>query len=287
MENNERPKRPQKPAGSNWTEEQWQAIACRGGNALVTAGAGSGKTRVLVERVLQLITDRDNPLEIDRLLVVTFTNAAAAEMKQRIGAALERAIRENPRFTHLRRQLLLLNSAHISTVHSFCLEVIRQYYYLRDLNPSLRVLDETEAELLRQEVMEEILEEYYEKQEAGSAFYRLAEIYGSDRGDRDLQLLVQRLYNFSRSHTRPASWLREKAAAFRVEGAAALEQTPWLQELQGECSLQLESIVGRLQEALVLAKARRAGALYEEFAGGAEGCGEDKGDLFSLLAGAF
>lgn len=161
---------PQKPPGSSWTDEQWRAIVCRGENTLVTAGAGSGKTRVLVERVLQRIMEGDPPQEIDRLLVVTFTNAAAAEMKQRVGVALEKAIRENPGVPHLRRQLLLLNKASISTVHSFCMDVIQRYYYLRNLDPSFRILDETEAELLRGEVLEELLEEYYENNEAESPF---------------------------------------------------------------------------------------------------------------------
>lgn len=241
---------PTKTNGNGWTEEQWRAIVSQGNNILVTAGAGSGKTRVLVERVLRLITDRENPLEIDRLLIVTFTNAAAAEMKQRIALALEKALKENPRFTSLRRQLLLLNKAPISTVHSFCLEVIRRYYYLRELNPSFRVLEETEAELMQQEIIEEILEEYYEKQVPGSPFYRLVELYSTDRGDRALQLLVQRLYQFSRSKINPESWLEEKAAAFEIADTAALEQSPWIEELRQKCSMELESIQWQLQEAL-------------------------------------
>ncbi|RJX28012.1 MAG: helicase-exonuclease AddAB subunit AddA [Dethiobacter sp.] len=253
MTGSEHEKEPQKPAGSNWTEEQWQAITCRGKNTLVTAGAGSGKTRVLVERVLQLITEGNNPVEIDRLLVVTFTTTAAAEMKQRIGGALEKAIKENPRLPHLRRQLLLLNKASISTVHSFCLEVIRRYYYLRNLDPSFRILEETEAELLRQEIMEEILEEYYESQEADSPFYRLVEVYSTDRGDQALQMLVQRLYLFSRSHLQPAAWLRAQAGTFMVKDAEELEQTSWVKELLLDCRLQLENFIERMQEALQIA----------------------------------
>lgn len=138
-----------------WTEEQHEAITLRGKNILVTAGAGSGKTRVLVERLLRRITDRQTPVDLDRLLIVTFTKAAASEMKQRIGIALEKALQENPRSQTLHRQLLLLNRATITTVHSFCLDVIRRYYYLKELDPSFRVLDEAAAELLRQEILEE------------------------------------------------------------------------------------------------------------------------------------
>ena len=238
---------------NTWTDEQWRAISCRGKNTLVTAGAGSGKTRVLVERVLQRITEKDHAVEIDKLLVVTFTNAAASEMKQRIGAALENALKENPQHTHLRRQLLLLNRAAISTVHSFCMDVIRRYYYLRDLDPSFRILDETEADLLRQDILEEILEEYYENEEVESPFYRLVDIYSSDRGDNALQELVQRLYDFSRSNLRPAAWLGEKAAAFEINDENELACTPWAMGLLLDCRMELDGILERLQEALEIA----------------------------------
>lgn len=219
----------------------------------MAAGAGSGKTSVLVERILQQITDREDPVEIDRLLVVTFTNAAAAEMKLRIGAALEKALQKNPRLTFLRRQLLLLNKASISTVHSFCLQVIGRYYYLRDLDPSFRILEETEADLLQQEVLEEVLEAYYADEEMESPFYRLVDIYSSDRGDSALSELVLRLYSFSRSHLRPDLWLQEQVAAFAVEDAAALEETPWAGEMFRYCRQELAGIRGRLQGALELA----------------------------------
>ena len=219
----------------------------------MTAGAGSGKTSVLVERILQRIMDREDPVEIDRLLVVTFTNAAAAEMKQRIGAALEKTLQKNPRLSFLRRQLLLLNKAAISTVHSFCLQVIKRYYYLRDLDPSFRILEETEADLLQQEVLEEVLEAYYANEEAESPFYRLVDMYSSDRGDRALSALVLLLYSFSRSHLQPDLWLQEQAAAFAVEDAGELEQTPWARETLLHCRWELAGMRGRLQEALELA----------------------------------
>ncbi len=253
MQNGKNKNRQPKPAGSNWTDKQWQAITCRGGNVLVTAGAGSGKTSVLVERILQHIMDRENPVEIDRLLVVTFTKAAAAEMKQRLAAALEKALQKNPRQVFLRRQLLLLNKAAISTVHSFCLQVIKRYYYLRDLDPSCRILEETEAALLQQEVIEEVLETYYDREEADSLFYRLVDMYSSHRGDEALSALLLRLYSFSRSHRQPDLWLQEQAAAFAVEGAAELEQTPWAGEMLLHCRQATAGLAGRLQEALALA----------------------------------
>src|SRR6478735_6550785 len=121
-----------KPADSQWTDDQWNAIVSSGQDILVAAAAGSGKTAVLVERIIKKITMGDEPIDVDRLLVATFTNASAAEMRNRIGEALEKELKKNPSSLHLRRQLNLLNRASISTLHSFCLEVIRTYYYLID-----------------------------------------------------------------------------------------------------------------------------------------------------------
>jgi ATP-dependent helicase/nuclease subunit A len=144
---------PPKPAESPWTDAQWRAIMTSGAHTLVAAAAGSGKTAVLVERIIQKIMDEQQPIDVDRLLVVTFTNAAAAEMRQRIGEALEKALEAEPHSLHLRRQLSLLQKASISTIHAFCLDVIRKYYYLIDLDPVFRIADETEIELLKEEVI--------------------------------------------------------------------------------------------------------------------------------------
>jgi ATP-dependent helicase/nuclease subunit A len=134
---------PVKPDDVTWTDDQWKAIWAKGQDILVAAAAGSGKTAVLVERIIQkIITDHD-PIDVDELLVATFTNASAAEMRHRIGTALEKAIDQNPHSVHLRKQLSLLNKASISTLHSFCLEVIRKYYYLIDIDPNFRILDQT------------------------------------------------------------------------------------------------------------------------------------------------
>ncbi|MEI2400644.1 UvrD-helicase domain-containing protein, partial [Paenibacillus phytohabitans] len=118
-----------KPEGSQWTDDQWKAIVASGQDILVAAAAGSGKTAVLVERIIRKILSSEHPVDVDRLLVVTFTNASAAEMRNRIGEALEKALKEDPASLHVRRQLSLLNRASISTIHSFCLEVIRKFYY--------------------------------------------------------------------------------------------------------------------------------------------------------------
>ncbi|MGP3560543.1 helicase-exonuclease AddAB subunit AddA [Geobacillus sp. BK01] len=209
-----------KPAGSRWTDEQWKAIAAGGRDILVAAAAGSGKTAVLVERIIQKVTAEEGAVDIDRLLVVTFTNAAAAEMRARIGEALERELAKRPHSLHLRRQLSLLNRAPISTLHSFCLDVIRKYYYLLDLDPSFRIADETEIELLKEDVLEELLEEEYGKAD-NERFFAVVDAYTGDRSDAELQEMIFALYEFSRSHPTPDEWLAGLVSMYDVD-----EQTP-------------------------------------------------------------
>ncbi len=244
-----KPKRP--PGEEDWTEAQWRAIKQDGHNILVTAGAGAGKTRVLVKRLLERISNPEAPLEVDKLLVVTFTNAAAAEMRKRLAAALEEKIRENPNATWLRRQLLLLNKAQISTVHSFCLEIIREYHHLIGLDPSFRMLDEGEALLLQQELLGDLLEEYYGVQGLNSPFYRLVESYsGVSGGDLPLQDLILRLYHFSLSHPEPWEWLHEKATAFEPLPKNGERLSAWLEIMQEDCRWELRKMLRRLQLAL-------------------------------------
>ncbi|WP_232312790.1 UvrD-helicase domain-containing protein [Paenibacillus sp. P22] len=219
-----------KPEGSTWTDDQWRAITARGEDVLVAAAAGSGKTAVLVERIIRIISE---DTDVDRLLVATFTKAAAAEMKERIRTALEAALERDPSSEHLRRQLALLGRASITTLHSFCLDVIRRYYPLIGLDPGFRVANETEAELLRLEVLDELFEERYAGDAGGDGdFLRLADRYGGEKGDEPLYRLVQQLYDFSRSQPWPDDWLRAMAAAFSAGGpeelaGAALGSRRW------------------------------------------------------------
>ena len=137
-----------------WTDEQQAVIDSRDCNLLVAAAAGSGKTAVLVERIIQIITNKEKPVDIDSLLVVTFTNAAAAEMRERIGDAIGKALEKNPEDSHLQNQLVLLNKASITTIHSFCLEVIKSNFHKIDLDPNFRIGDETECSILKLETIE-------------------------------------------------------------------------------------------------------------------------------------
>ena len=189
------------------TKAQQSVVDARDCSLLVAAAAGSGKTAVLVQRIVNKILDGEKPQEIDRLLIVTFTNAAAAEMRERIGAALEKAWKEHPESVHLERQLMLLHSAQITTIHSFCLSVIREHFHLLSLDPGFRIADETELSLLEEDVLEEVLEESY--QIAEKNFLELTECYGTARSDKTLSDYVRRLYHFAESSSWPEEWLEE------------------------------------------------------------------------------
>ncbi|MBD8067599.1 helicase-exonuclease AddAB subunit AddA [Bacillus sp. PS06] len=241
-----------KPAGSTWTDDQWKAIVASGQDILVAAAAGSGKTAVLVERIIKKVTSTFHPIDVDRLLVVTFTNASAAEMRNRIGEALEKELKDQPESTHLRRQLTLLNQASISTLHSFCLNVIRKYYYLIELDPGFRIANDTEGELLRDEVMESLLEEQYSIPD-NERFFDLVDRYSNDRNDIELSTMIRKLYEFSRAHPTPTNWLDEMVNMYNVEGLS-LEDTVFLPYLMNDVSLVLESAKENLEKALEITK---------------------------------
>lgn len=244
---------PAKPEGSQWTDDQWKAIVASGQDILVAAAAGSGKTAVLVERIIKKILSKENPVDVDRLLVVTFTNASAAEMRSRIGEALDRALKDNPASLHLRRQLTLLNRASISTLHSFCLNVIRKYYYLIDIDPGFRIADDTEGLLLLDEVMEDLFEEQYSIPD-NAAFFDLVDRYTGDRSDSDLQVLIKALYSFSRAHPSPELWLDNLASMYDVEETAKIDSLPFIHYLLQDITLQLEGAKKLLENALELTK---------------------------------
>lgn len=192
-----------------WTAEQLNAITEKNGNILVSAAAGSGKTAVLVERIIRLITDKDAPVDIDRLLVVTFTRAAASEMKERIGKAIGEAIRNDPESINLRRQAVLINRADIMTIHSFCMKVARDNYNRLGIDPAFRVADETETLLLKDEVLDRLFEEKYASDEPEGFLY-MVENYSDGTSDGKLKELVLKTYEFIRSCPDPDEWIRQK-----------------------------------------------------------------------------
>ncbi|CAI6071455.1 ATP-dependent helicase/nuclease subunit A [Paenibacillus sp. JJ-100] len=253
-----------KPEGSFWSDDQWSAISEHGEDILVAAAAGSGKTAVLVERIIRKIADPSQGFSVDRLLVATFTKAAAAEMKQRIREALERALEEQPEDEHLRRQLSLLGRASITTLHSFCMEVIRRYYQQIPLNPAFRILNENEAEMLRQELLEELFEEKYGEEDEGSTFRELVDWFSGERNDDAMHRLVQRLYDFSRSHSWPDHWLMEMAEAFQVESVEALGQSAWVQSILRDAALALSGAAGLLRQGIQVSLQPEGPAPYAE-----------------------
>ncbi|OEF96705.1 helicase-exonuclease AddAB subunit AddA [Desulfuribacillus alkaliarsenatis] len=233
----------------HWTDEQWQAIITREQDILVAAAAGSGKTAVLVERIIRRITEANNSIDVDQLLVVTFTNASAAEMRHRIADRLEKALKETPDSNKLQRQLALLNKAAISTLHSFCLDIVRKYYYLIDIDPNFRIADDTEAALMREEILEEVLESYY-ADEQNVNFIRLADCYADDRSDVALQTMILKLYDYSRSHPAPETWLNQVAANYCIDGVSTIDELPWVADFMGDIRLQLQGVRCILEKAL-------------------------------------
>lgn len=244
---------PPKPEGVTWTNDQWKAIMAKGQDILVAAAAGSGKTAVLVERIIKKITAEEDPIDVDELLVVTFTNASAAEMRHRIGEALEKAIDEYPDSSHLRKQLSLLNRASISTLHSFCLEVIRKYYYLIDVDPGFRIANETEAQLLRDEVLDELFEEEYGEKE-NTTFFRLVDTFTNDRSDEALKDIIFDLYDFARATPVPEDYLEDIVAMYNVNQELSVDELPFVKALMFDLELQLRGARKMLEQGLDITK---------------------------------
>ena len=197
----------------NWTNEQRQAIYENGNNILVAAAAGSGKTAVLVERIINKIINEK--IDIDKILIVTFTNAAASEMRERILNAIYEKLEENPDDENLQRQITLLNMANICTIDSFCLDIVRNNFYeLENISPNFRIADTTEIDLLKEEVLEDIFEAKYENEEPD--FEKLIHTYTSYRDDTPLKDLVKKIYNYISSNPFPLEWLHEKVEMFNL-----------------------------------------------------------------------
>lgn len=198
--------------GTAWTKEQQQVIELRDKNILVSAAAGSGKTAVLVERIIGRLTRENPPVDVDRLLVVTYTDAAAAEMRERIANAIEKALQDDPDNAHLKKQTVLIHTARITTIHSFCLSVIKEYFHTIDLDPGFRVAEEGELKLLKQDVLEEMLEKHYD--EADARFLDFVETFATGREDAKLEEIILTLYEFSGSYPNPQEWLSGCADAY-------------------------------------------------------------------------
>ncbi len=191
----------------NWTDEQREAIEAKGGNILVAAAAGSGKTAVLVERIIRKITDSENPVPVDRLLVLTFTEAAAAEMKRKISDAIDKKLDELPDNEWLKEQSIRVNSACISTIHSFCSRIITNNAHLTDLPSGFSLIDPTENDVLLDKALNDVLESYYSRIDKKEGFKELVTGWGGIKGDDGLRKTILRLHHFSQSLPYPKKWL--------------------------------------------------------------------------------
>lgn len=248
--------------GVSWTTEQQQVIDLRNRNILVSAAAGSGKTAVLVERIVKIITDKNHPVDIDHLLIVTFTNAAAAEMRERIGNAIEKALDEQPGNEHLLRQLTLIHNAQITTIDSFCLYVVRNHFHEINLEPNFRIGDEGELKLLREDVLGRVLEQNYE--EPSEAFSDFVEGYASGRTDAALNEMILQLYEFSRSYPWPEKWLDSFVGIYRIENREELDRAEWLAPLTENICFVLKDCEQLLRQALAVTQQDDGPDMYEK-----------------------
>ncbi len=269
-----------------FTKEQQETIDARNASILVSAAAGSGKTAVLVERIIQMVKDPVHPVDIDRLLVVTFTSAAAAQMRERISQALSDAVDEHPENAHLTRQLTLIHHAQITTIDSFCLYLIRNHFDEIGLDPDFRVADEGEVRLLKRDVLDEMLEEYFargaessgedsatgdgsrpseaeEGRETGKgsetdgscagSFQEIVEYFSPQGNDKRLEEQLLSLYEFAMSYPWPEEWLQEHQKDYDVpEGG--LDACPWVEELKSYVKMQLSEAAQLLEQALSLCR---------------------------------
>ena len=232
--------------GVTWTEEQQKVISLRDRNILVSAAAGSGKTAVLVQRILSKIMDTERPVDIDRLLIMTFTRAAAGEMKERISAAIDQMLYDNPDNEHLQRQASLIHNAQITTIDGFCAYIIRNYFHMIDLDPGYRTAEEGELKLLREDVMKEVLEAAYARK--GEKFLSLVECYATGKTDDEIRDMIYKLYDASMSHPFPEEWIEECLEVYQVDSLEDLHDTPWMKliwDAADESIVQVRELLSR------------------------------------------
>lgn len=244
-----------------FTKEQQQVIDLRNRNILVSAAAGSGKTAVLVERIITRLTKDTPPLDVDRLLIVTFTKAAAAEMKARIHSAIEKALEENPENVHLQRQATLIHQAQITTIHTFCTSVVKDYFHLIDLDPGFRIGETGELNLLKQDVARDVFEKAY--QEARPEFLSFVECFSTGKDDKNLEELILKMYENSRSYPNPDAWLDACVKQYDVNSAQELEQQSYVQNLHGEIQENLKRMQVLLEYGLQICRASDGPIAYE------------------------
>lgn len=247
----------------NWTKEQQNVIDYRNRNILVSAAAGSGKTAVLVERIIKRITDKEHPVDIDRLLVVTFTKAAAAEMRERIGDAINQIREANPENQNLERQLTLIHNAQITTIDSFCLFVVRNHFQEINLEPNFRIADTGEIQLLELDVLDELFEKNYSKPE-NARFLQLIDAYSGKRSNQAVKDMVTKIYKLSASNPWPKEWIAKLVESYQVKDEKELLETEVIRETTDYVKAILTDAKRRLEALKSLALAEDGPTKYFE-----------------------
>lgn len=237
--------------GVNFTEEQLDVINIRNSNVLVSAAAGSGKTAVLVERIIRMILDEENGTDIDRLLVVTFTEAAAGEMKDRISAAIDEQLSLNPENIHLQKQAALVHRARISTIHSFCLDVIRNYFNLIGLDPAFRIADENELKMLEEDVLDEIMENHHAEDDG--IFHETVDCFSHGSNDREIRDYVLKIYNFAQGYPWPSTWLDRCVQQYKITNVTEFNDAYWVVYLLNNIKSRLEDVTSLVLDAIRIA----------------------------------
>ena len=261
----------------SYTQDQQKVIDTHGCNILVSAAAGSGKTAVLVERIVKMISDETNPVDIDRLLIVTFTNAAAAEMRERISSAIGAKLLMQPENDHLQRQATLLHNAQITTIDSFCLFIIRNHFYTIGLDPGFRIADEGEIRLLQADVIADVLENSYAKGE--ESFLHCMEYFSTGSSDKAVEAAVLKLHGFAMSYPFPEEWLLARGQDYMLKGMENvspdndvaesekilhLMKLNWMQELMENTALLFQGIVDRYSQCIAICDAPDGPYMYAQ-----------------------
>ncbi len=248
---------------ANWTDKQEEVIKTRDKNILVSAAAGSGKTAVLVERIIRRILDEKNPLDIDRLLVVTYTNAAAYEMKERILAAINEELKENPYNEHLRKQETYIHNARITTIHSFCLGIIKDNFIKLSIDPMVRTMDEGESKLLVEDTLKELIENKYK--ENSESFINFVSQFQSNRSDKYIENIILNLYKESLNHPWPFLWLDNCKKYYECKDVKEFLELKHFKYLSKNISIRLEGILEKYKEILHLSEKNGIDKYYEFF----------------------
>lgn len=253
-----------------WTKAQQQVIDTRGKDMLVSAAAGSGKTAVLVERIIQKIMDREHPVDIDRMIVVTFTKAAAAQMRERILAAIEQALEVDPDNGHLIRQATLVHNAQITTIDSFCNYIVRNHFHEIGIDPDFRIGDEGEMNLMRQQVMDEMMERQYQQAQETmqrgetSSFSAFVDAYAKGTSDVAVTDMILRVFDKAQSYPWPKEWLQQTVAVYDVQTEQELQDSDWLRWIMDLVRLEVEEAKEQTGKLLELCMQPEGPVFYAE-----------------------